>query len=110
MFAAALAQGVSFKDAAGACRIDPATARKWRIDGRKNPRGPHGEFARLLEGALETAIVQAAAEAKRIDPKWWLARMRPKHFGDPTKKIEVDATVKGEQKFVVVLPALKDDA
>ena len=83
------ATGVSLVDAARSAGISPATARAWAKESSENPKGPKGEFWPMLRKALAQSITAAAADKKRSDPGWFLARMRPKRFGDPTKKIEL---------------------
>jgi hypothetical protein len=53
----------------------------------------------MLKGSLAKSIVVSASEARRADPKWWLARMAPKRFGDPTRRI--DHTSGGEKLQLV---------
>jgi hypothetical protein len=43
--------GCSIDEAARAADVAVGTARRWLTAGRKAPDGPHGEFARLLDGA-----------------------------------------------------------
>jgi hypothetical protein len=67
---AAYATGISLRDAAAAAGISYSPAKAWAKESRENPTGPKGAFWPLLRGALAKAIVVAAADARKADPKW----------------------------------------
>ena len=91
---AAYATGISLRDAATVAGISCSTAKAWAKESRENPNGPKGAFWPMIRGALAKSIVVAAAEARRVDPKWWLARMAPRRFGDA--RLRVKARVRPE--------------
>jgi len=89
----AYATGVSLADASRAAGISYSTAKAWRKESRENPDGPMGDFWPMLRDALSKAIVTAAHQKRTTDPGWFLARMRPQRFGDPTKRLEFTGKV-----------------
>ncbi len=74
-------------------KISFATAKNWAKESRENPDGPKGAFWPMLGGALAKSLLKAAADARQRDPRWFLARMRPKRFGDPSTKVDLNAKV-----------------
>jgi hypothetical protein len=89
----AYATGVSLADASRAAGISYTTAKAWAKESRENPCGPKGDFGPMLRDALSKSIVTAAHQKRTTDPGWFLARMRPRRFGDPTKRLELTGKV-----------------
>ncbi len=92
---AAYATGISLEDAARATKISVATVYGWRRESRENPDGPKGNFCSLLREAQAQSILRAAEDVRHSDPKWFLSRLRPKRFGDPSKRLEVSGPDQG---------------
>jgi hypothetical protein len=90
---AAYSTGLSLADSAMVAKISVATAKAWVRESKANPKGPKGEFWPMMRGALARALMTAADDVKRSDPRWFLSRMRPKRFGDPTKRVDLNAKV-----------------
>ena len=93
LLCSAYATGISLADAARVAGISVTTAKAWAKESKANPSGPKGEFWPMLRAALSKSVLRAADDVRRSDPKWFLARMRPRRFGDPTKRLELNGKV-----------------
>jgi transposase-like protein len=89
LLADAYASGVSLVDAARSVGIGATTVKAWYRESREKPDGPKGNFGPMMRAALSKSIVSAAKEKRKFDPGWFLARMRPRRFGDPAKRVEL---------------------
>jgi transposase len=106
--AAAYSTGIGLSHAARCVKIPVRTVYEWFRRGKEQPDSQFGEFRRQMREALSASILRAAEAKQRVDPGWWLGHMDAKRWGNKSK-IEVDANVKSEHKFVVIMPPLKDD-
>lgn len=84
------ATGVGLKDAADAAGVGYQTVKDWLRQSEENPTGPKGKFRPMMTEALAASIVVAAQRVNKMDPKWWLSKMRKARWGDQPMKVEVD--------------------
>jgi len=89
--AAFYSTGVGLRDTCAAAGIGLSTVKDWLAESEAKPSGPKGKFRPMMDEALAKSIVAAAQRSNKMDPKWWLSKMRKARWGDKPMKVEVDS-------------------